>query len=231
MALATVRMDLENLIYISYLVPLERLRPLIPRVLPIASYEEGRAFVSFVAMKCRRVRLSGIRWPRFNYDQLNLRSYVTDPQTGSPAVYFYQSGVSIGIVPLITRLLGIPWEKISFNLNKRSGSVYNGSGNWLGELDFEIQSPVEEALQESVVHHLTGPMIGFIGTGGKLRKFNISHRSLGVQNAALNYIRFTLPVEKGLIEENELQEPGSVIMVPEAEFRVHMPPHRVPEKK
>ncbi|MFC2018087.1 DUF2071 domain-containing protein [Chloroflexota bacterium] len=226
----TVKMDLESLVYISYLVPSGRVRQFVPRVLPLASDEGGNAYVSFVAMRCRHVRLSGIPWPRFNYDQLNLRTYVSDPQTGAPAVYFLKSGVSIGIVPLITRLMGIPWEKISLNMDASSRPIYRAWGNWLGQVDFEIGSRVGEALQEQVVRHLTGPMMGFMGGQGKLRRFRINHRSLEVHKAVLSYIRFPLPVEEGLVSETELQKPDSVLMVPEAEFTVYLPPHRVSER-
>lgn len=227
----TVKMGLESLVYISYLVPAGRVRHFVPRVLPLASDEGGNVYVSFVAMKCRNVRLSGIPWPRFNYDQLNLRTYVSEPQTGTPAVYFLKSGVSMGIVPLITRLMGIPWEKISFNMDARSRQVYRAWGSWLGQIDFEIGSRGGEALQEQVVRHLTGPMMGFMGGEGKLRRFRINHRSLEVQEAVLNYIRFPLPVEEGLISETQSQKPDSVLMVPEAEFTVYLPPRRVPERK
>lgn len=228
--LTTVKMDLENLTYISYLVPIGRIRRFVPRVLPITSNEAEKAYVSFVAMKCHRVRLSGIYWPCFNYNQLNLRTYVSDPQTGAPAVYFLHSGVSIRIVPLITRLLGISWEKISLNMDTNMSPIYRASGDWLGDVDFEIELRVDDALQESVVHHLTGPMIGFIGAEGKLRRFKIGHRSLEVLPAVLSYIRFPHPVDKGLITENELQRPDSVLMVPKTEFTVYLPPQRVSER-
>jgi len=228
--LTTVKMDLESLIYISYLVPVERIRSFVPPVLPIASNDEEQAYVSFVAMKCRRVRLSGICWPSFNYDQLNLRTYVTDPHTGVPAVYFLNSGVSLVIIPIITRLITIPWEKVIFNLYPISDTTYRASGNWLGEINFEIKTQADHAPKKSVVQHLTGPMIGFIGTESKLRKFRINHRSLEVKPAVLTSISFSLPVEKGLLTKNELQGPASVLMVPKAEFIVYLPPHRVTER-
>jgi len=228
--LTTVKMDLENVIYISYLVPVERIRQHVPQILPLVSENEGRVYVTFVAMKCHRVRLSGMGWPRFNYDQLNLRTYVTDPKSGALAVYFFHSGVSIGIVPRMTGLLGIPWEKISFDLDTSSTSSYRASGNWLGEVAFEIERRADDELEESIVRHLTGPMMGFMGGKGKVRGFRINHRPLEVRSAVLKSIRFPLPVEKGLVRGDELQKPDSVLLVPEAEFTVYLPPHRVPEK-
>jgi len=227
----TVRMDLENLIYISYRVPVSRIRPLVPPILSIASDDENRAYVSFVAMRCRNVRLSACSWPRFNYDQMNLRTYVIDPQTSGAAVYFFQSGVSIGIVPVITRLMGIPWQKIAFNLDKRSPSTYRASGHWRGAVAFEIESRRNEPLQELVVRHLTGPMMGFMGSQGNLCSFNIRHRSLEVQAGTLHSIRFPFAIQEGLVTEIELKQPDSVLMVPEAEFEIYLPPHRVSERR
>jgi hypothetical protein len=221
--LTTIKMDLANVLYISYLVPLTRIRQYVPRMLAFASDAADRVYVSFVAMKCHRVRLSGLPWPQFNYDQLNLRTYVLDPQTGNPAVFFLQSGVSMGIVPVLTRLMGIPWEKIEFDLDSTSQPRYRVSGEWLGELNFEIESPVGVSPRESIVQHLTGPLMGFMGSENKLRSFRISHRVLKVQPAALRSIRFPLPVEKGLVTETELETPDNVFMVPKAEFNVHVP--------
>jgi len=173
---------------------------------------------------------AGMGWPYFNYDQLNLRTYVTDPKSSAPAVYFFHSGVSIGIVPRMTRLLGIPWEKISFNLDTSSTSAYRASGNWLGEVTFAIERHADDELEESVVRHLTGPLMGFMGGEGKVRGFRINHRLLEIRSAVLKSIRFPLPVEKGLVGEDELPKPDSVLMVPEAEFTVYLPPHRVVER-
>lgn len=228
--LSAVRMDLANVLYISYLVPSARIGSLVPRILPLATNENDQVYISFVAMKCFHVRLSILPWPRFNYDQLNLRTYVTDPKTGNPAVYFFQSGVSLRIVPILTRIMGIPWEKVSFNLDSTSQPRYRASGYWLGNLSFEIDSAADEIVPESVVHHITGSMMGFMGSEGKMRSIRINHRALEVKSAVLRNIRFPLPVEKGLVTDDELQKPDSVLLVPNAEFTVYFPPRSVSKR-
>jgi len=225
--LLSVKMDLANVIYISYRLPVSRIRPLIPNVLPVASDHNNNAFVSFVAMSCRRVRLSAFPWPRFNYDQLNLRTYIRDPKTGDPAVYFFQSGVSLGIIPPITHLAGIPWEKISFQLHSDGVSGYQASGQWRDDIHFEIVAPDGELPEDSVVEHLTGPMMGFMGSNGKLRSFRISHRALEVRPARLKSIEFSMPINNGLITADKLRQPDSVLMVPHAQFTVYLPPRRI----
>ena len=218
--LLSVKMDLANVIYISYRVPVSRIRPLIPDVLPVASDHDDKAFISFVAMSCRHVRLTTFPMLRFTYDQLNIRTYVTDPESGDPAVYFFRSGVSQPIIPLMTRLAGIPWEKISFKMVTESPSEFRGSGEWSGKLGFEIVSPEGELPDNTIIEQLTGPMMGFMGYEGKLRSFKIGHRALQVLPATLRKIDFPLPVKQELMTGNELGRPDSVMMVPEAEFTV-----------
>lgn len=223
----SIKMNLANVLYVSYLVPSVRIRPLVPPFLSLSTDDADQVYISFVAMKCRRVRLSIIPWPRFNYDQLNLRTYVTDPKTGNPAVYFFQSGVSLGVVPMLTRIMGIPWEKIVFEMDSTFQPAHTASGYWLGDLSFKVESPVGELPQDSIIEHLTGPMMGFMGPVGKTRSFRINHRALKVQPAILRSIEFPLPIEKRLINETELNNPANILMVPEAEFTVYLPPRGV----
>jgi hypothetical protein len=223
-------MDLYDVIYISYLVPMARIHHFIPPILSLAVDESERTYVSFVAMRCRRVKLSIFPWPCFHYDQLNLRTYVIDPITDTPAVYFFRSGVSLGIVPMLTRIISIPWERITFQLDENYSSRYYASGNWLGELYFEIELSTEGVQEKSIIDHLTGPMIGFMGSQNKLRRFKITHQALEVQSAVLRKIRFPLPVEKGLVMDSELQKPDSVLIVPEAKFTVYLPPRSISER-
>jgi len=70
--LLTVKMDLHNVQYVSYRVPVDPLRPLVPSELTLAA-EKDRVNLSIVAMQCRKVYLLNLEWPSFNYDQLNLR--------------------------------------------------------------------------------------------------------------------------------------------------------------
>lgn len=223
----SIRIDLENVIYISYRVPVPRIRHLIPDVLELNSDADNMTYLSLVAMKCRRVRLNVMPWPRFDYYQLNVRIYVKDPETGDPAVYFFRSGVSQCIIPLMTRLAGIPWEKISFKMVPESPCEFRASGEWSGKLGLEIVSPEGGLPENTLIEHLTGPLMGFMGSERSLRSFKISHRALQVLPAVLRKIDFPLPVKQEMIAANEIGRPDSVMMVPEAEFTVYLPPRRI----
>lgn len=221
--LLSIKMDLHNVLYVSYLVPVDRIRPLVPSELTLASTND-KVFISIVAMRCRRVHLSGLRWPSFSYDQLNLRTYVADPETGKPAVYFFKSGVSSKLINTATSILGIPWERISFSLfTERSdtgATYYRAAGNWNGEIEILMKSPVVEDLSKTVIEHITGPMAGFIGSDKRLKRIAIEHKVLDVRALSLLRIRFNLPVEAGLLITSELDKPDSVLIVPESRFTV-----------
>jgi len=177
-------------------------------------------------MQCRRVHLFDLKWPSFNYDQLNLRTYVIDPKTGKTAVYFFKSGISSKIIPAVTSILGIPWAHISFNLlTERSDSgtdFYRAIGNWNGEIEILMKSSAAKDSNAAVIEHITGPMAGFIGRGKRLKRIAIEHKVLNVRTLSLSRIRFNLPVEAGLLVAPELDKPDSVLIVPESQFTVYI---------
>jgi len=218
-----VKMDLQNVLYLSYLVPVDRLRPLVPPGLRLNATGSA-VFLSIVAMQCRKVHLSFLGWPSFSYDQLNLRTYVIDPKTGDPAVYFFRSGVSSNLIPVATRLLGIPWERISFSLAaEQDGSgadFYKAAGDWNGEIEIQMKSAPAEDSDATVIDVITGPLAGFIGSGERLKRIAIKHQVLDVRRLSLLQIRFPLPVEAGLLAAPELEKPDSVLIVPESQFSV-----------
>lgn len=221
--LLSIKMDLHNLLYVSYLVPVERIRPLVPSELTLASSND-KVFLSIVAMHCSRVHLFDLKWPSFSYDQLNLRTYVIDPKTGKPAVYFFKSGVSSRIIPAATSILGIPWAHISFQLfTERSANgtnFYRATGNWGGEIEILMKSSGVNNSNDAVIEHITGPTAGFIGTGKRLKKIIIEHKVLVVRTLSLLQIKFNLPVDASLLEVSELDKPDSVLIVPESRFSV-----------
>ncbi|SEM44671.1 Uncharacterized conserved protein (COG2071) [Syntrophus gentianae] len=223
--LLTIKMDLHNVLYVSYLVPVDRVRPVVPSELTLAA-SKGRVFLSIVAMQCRNVHLSRLEWPGFNYDQLNLRTYVLDPKTGNPSVYFVKSGVSSTFIPFATRILGIPWERITFDLLKERSEegedFYKAIGNWNGDIEIWMKPSDMKGLDRTVIESITGPRVGFIGRGGSVKRIAIEHKVLDVRRLSLLRIRFPLPVEAGLLSASELENPDSVLIVPESQFSVYI---------
>ena len=86
--IARVEMSLHHVLYVSYLVPESRVRQLVPEALPLAVVERDNVFISVVILQSTRVRLSSLPFPKFTYNQVNIRTYVLDPHSGQHAVFF-----------------------------------------------------------------------------------------------------------------------------------------------
>lgn len=237
--LISVKMTLNHVFYISYLVPISRIRPFLPEVLQPATAFPEHMFVSIVGMKCNGVRIYGFPWPSFDYDQLNVRTYVIDPQTGTPAVYFFRSGVSSGIIPLLTSIFGITWEKINFDLQPSIGQEtarpnYKVIGDWQEDLYFEITEPESHSEEKgafpdltSEISNITGPRIAFMASGKHTIRYEATQEILSVQRARLVDIRFQLPVTMGLLKQAELSRPDSVLLASRTKLGAYLPPQRV----
>jgi hypothetical protein len=235
--LASLKMTLRHVSYVSYLVPVSRVRRVVPAVLALSAIDSQSVFVSVVAMRCHRVRLAGLPWPRFNYRQLNLRTYVVDPVSGGNAVYFLKSGVTSAVVSTLTTLVGLPWQHIEFEFEAagEDGEIPVGraSGHWNGNLVISVEEspsgprdPAPFDNPRAAIEHLTAPLVGFIGPEGRTKRFEIRHRALDVRWGALRELHFPPLGSLGLVGEEDTGQPHSVLMVPEAEFTVRLPPRR-----
>ena len=84
----TVQMDIYDVLYLSYIIPEERLRPAVPHKIRLAAPIQGKAIISLVIFRSKNVTASLFPFIHFNYNQANLRTYVIDPPTGKNAVFF-----------------------------------------------------------------------------------------------------------------------------------------------
>jgi hypothetical protein len=164
---------------------------------------------------------------------------VKDPLTGNNAVYFFYSGVTSPLVSLLTGFSGIPWQHIELsiihnNYNNLPLSHYSISAEWEGKIDIEsgdFKSELDEMVPfispERAIDYLTGPLIGFIGPEGKTSRFEIRHKPLQHLTGRVYDVNFPLIVRSGLLEHERLINPSNVLLVPEAQFTVILPPRRI----
>jgi hypothetical protein len=233
--LLRVQMTLRDVLYISYAIPAGRLRPIVPDILPLATIGDDIAFISVVVLRSTRVRLSSLPFLRFNYDQLNIRTYVKDPSTSKHAIYFLRSGVTSRFISLVTRVSGIPWQFIGLKIDvdglSRTNS-YLASGNWEGRFSLKAQ-PFSDGFEkaaffsnrEESVDFLIRPLIGFIGDTGRLGRFTIQHPE--VEPQSWNLTELDLPLFTNLGVVDELSNPHSVFYLPTADFSIYLPPRTI----
>jgi len=232
-------MSLHHVLYISYLVPESRVRKLVPEELPLAVVDPDHVFVSVVMLQSAGVRLSLLPFPKFTYNQVNIRTYVLDPHSGQQAVFFLQSGVTSSVISLLTRSIGIPWQHISVELETstdRKGNYqsYRADGIWGQPFSIIAEGAPEASLQIApfedagkAISYLVRPLMGFFGQKGKVRGFKIWHPEVQPHGGLIKQIQFPLLKSLNLLDEPAISKPDSILLVPNAYFYIYMPPERV----
>ena len=237
-----VEMSLHHVMYISYLVPESRVRHLVPEALPLAVVDRDKVFVSVVTLQSAGVRLNSLPFPRFTYNQINIRTYVLEPNSGQQAVFFLRSGVTSPVISLITRSIGIPWQHISAGLEVSAGKkeyyqCYSAEGVWGQPFSIMAEEAPELPLiftpfkdAEVAINYLVRPLIGFFGQKGEVRGFNIWHPEVKPHGGLLMHIDFPLLNSLNLLDEKAINKPDSILLVPDAYFYIYMPPERLKGK-
>jgi hypothetical protein len=233
-----VRMDIYDILYLSYLIPQERLRPEIPDHMRFAVNLENKTIISLVMFHSRNVKASFFPFLGFDYDQANIRTYVFDPVTGKPAVFFLRSGISSPFISAVTRVLGIPWQTISMRLAVENDSDrpyrYSVQGDWGGDFNIDLMEDKDPpaglqpflTLQEAALF-LTGPTVGFYGSSGILIRFEVRHSVIKPSTGRIKAINIPIIVQSGLLTDEELWSPHNVLVATHAFFSVSMPPTRI----
>jgi hypothetical protein len=235
----TVRMEIENVLYLSYLVPEKRLRPAVPEKMSFAATLQGRTLLSLVMFRSSGVRASSFPFLRFQYNQANIRTYVLDPVTGKPAVFFLKSGITSRLVAMLTAILGIPWQSISMQLDVPSGIDpvygYRAEGEWGGAFSVRLTKDEDQSGDlapfgnaEAAVDFLTGPSVGFYQlSDSAVVRFEVKHSPIKPSTGRIESISFPMLLRPGLVKEEELRLPHSALIASNGYFSISMPPKRV----
>jgi hypothetical protein len=235
----TVEMYLRDLLYVSYLVPGPLVRPLVPAQLKLALVDDEHVFVSLVIFRGKTTALSLLPSPRFPFDQVNVRTYVIDPVTGRPAVYFVNCGISDGLITFLYRLLsGMPVEHIPYSITPAQDSdtryiEYAVAGNWHGEFSLSVREsePALEGLApfatvQDAVDYLIDPLVGFYGPDGALKRLEVFHPPLVPRVGELKTASFPYLGALGLVAPDAVTHPHNILLIPATPFLIHLPAQR-----
>jgi len=235
----TVQMDIYDVLYLSYIIPEERLRPAVPDNMSLASPIQGKAIISLVIFRSKNVSVSLFPFIHFGYDQANLRTYVIDLLTGKNAVFFLKSGITSRFISIVTNLLRIPWQSVSMGIdtgydNQQSLARYAVEGHWegpfhivLNENQGSVVNPKPFNAPDEAIQFLTGPTAGFYNTSRGLIRFEVKHSEIKPTTGTILKINLPVLARSGLIRDEELWTPQSVLVAPDGHFTIHMPPARI----
>ncbi len=235
----TVEMDIHNLLYISYIVPVERLRHMVANNIRLIAPSPGKAVISLVMFQSRNVKASFLPFIRFSYYQANIRTYIIDPLTEKNAVYFLKSGITSRFVSFVTNLLRIPWQSISASLNtaynkEDESSRFTVKGHWKDDFTIDLQATQNATVNpepfnttQEAVHFLTGPTVGLYKTSGGFIRFDVKHSDIKPSTGTISAMRFPLLLRSGFVLDGELLKPQSILIAPDGHFTIYMPPTRL----
>ena len=237
--LTSVEMILYDVLYLSYLVPQERVRSLVPASLPLALVDGQHTFVSVALFHVLEAKAARLPSPRISYNQVNIYTFVTAPGTGEHAVYFLRKGMTAPGWARLARWLGMPVERLELEIVPRRDKRmryehYAARGDWRGPIHIEADeiAPRVEALppfpsgQEAVIF-LTDPLVGFYGDGRRVRRLDAWHPRFQPRVAQVSRVEFPLLVEMGLVTAKEVPRPHNALLAPREHFLIHLPPRIV----
>jgi uncharacterized protein YqjF (DUF2071 family) len=232
----SVEMLLRDMLYVSYLIPPTRLNRFLTPALKPAFVDGEHVFISLVIFRGKTSGAATVTTPRIPFDQVNIRTYVIDPVTEKPSVYFVHCGISGGLITFLYRTLsGMPVEHTPFSikLEKNSDgsySRYEVSGKWHGAFTIEAEeiSPALTALRpfpnvQEAIDFLIDPLVGFYSDGPIVRRLEVYHDPLVPRVCKPVRIHFPYLSQLGIIPENEIALPHSVLLIPFTPFLIYLP--------
>jgi uncharacterized protein YqjF (DUF2071 family) len=234
--LLSVEMLLRDMLYVSYLVPASRIRSFLPPVLKPAVVDGENVFVSLVIFRGKTRGAATIPTPRIPFDQVNIRTYILDPVTGKPSVYFVRCGISGSLITFLYRIVsGMPVEHTPFSIKpeKTEGgryARYEVSGKWNGAFRIEAEE-ISLALTglspflnvEQAIDYLIDPLVGFYSDGSVLRRLEVYHGPLVPRVCRPEKILFPYLTQLGIVTKDEASKPHNVLLVPSTPFLIYLP--------
>jgi len=226
------RSRIANLLLINYALPPERLQPHVPDSLPLRCFPapggEGEvAFLSVVWLRQRGLRAAALPWPRWTFEELNIRAYVDCG--GEPGVFFLAVEAD---TPLTTwsRPLRLGWRRAEIEISD-SGDQYSavaasaeGRSSCLARLGAPLTEgtshfPDAEAMQRFFTH----PLRAAVRAGRSLRRIEVEHPPFAPRLAELGDA-YCAPLERwDLLSREEQLQPHSALYQPASEFQIRLP--------
>jgi len=232
----SIEMLLRDMLYVSYLIPSDRISRFLPSALKPAMVDGQHLFVSLVIFRGKTSGAATIPTPRIPFDQVNIRTYVIDPVTEKPSVYFIHCGISGGLITFFYRTLsGMPVEHTPFTIKPKKAkdgaySHYDVSGRWHGIFTIEAEevSSTLAALSpfpnvREAIDYLIDPLVGFYPDGRTLRRLEVYHDPLIPRVCKPVKIIFPYLSQLGIVPADEVALPHSMLLIPFTPFLIYLP--------
>ncbi len=228
---------------ITYMVEPEALRPHVhERFEPdcILSPEgTQKALISVVPFVDRDFRFVRCPWPTWAFGQTNYRAYVSDSESGEHVAWFFGTSLDSATVNIPRFAWKLPWH----NAIIRFDTEYDQERGRYKKYQVSTASewaPAELELEDSGLppHELTGfpdlesglvllthPFLGYYyRRDGTLGSYSIWHDRLQMTEGRAITASWPLLQRLGLVGDGDLSSIHSVLIQPETEFTIYLPP-------
>jgi uncharacterized protein YqjF (DUF2071 family) len=228
--LTLMRHRWAHLLFLHWAVPVEELRPLVPRELDIDTFE-GQAYVGLIPFTMTGVRLSGfpaVPWCSRAHE-VNVRTYV-HRQGDDPGVWFFSLDVNHRLAYWgARRFFHLPYQYARIQMKKTDGAAsridYDSERLGPGprpatcRLSYEVQGVPSPVAPGTLDHFLIERYILYAQKETKLYLGRVHHEPYPVQGARL------LAMEESLLNAAGIDRPSTPPLVHYAEeVRVRVDP-------
>ncbi len=238
-----IRSQLRHFALITYAIPIERLQRDLPERFEVVPFEIGGrtcgllSVVPFLDDDFHFARIAP--FATFRFGQTNHRVYVRDRRTGEHVVWFFGTTLGSWVVNIARTLWRIPWHRGRYTID----CTFDEAAGRYSEYRFEVDSDwcrceirLEDTGQamtlaegftsrDEMVLVLTHPVEGFFTRlDGRLGTYSVWHEQIPLTIGRAGHLYFSMYERTGLLTRDEMQHPHSVLICPQTEFVVHMPP-------
>ena len=240
---------LQHFAIVTYWVdPSSLRRHLHPRFQPVCLTVEGnarRALVSVVTFLDRDFRFVACPRLKGSFGQTNYRAYVEDTETGEQAAWFFGTCLDSISVAVPRHLWKLPWHRaqMAFDcLYDEAKGRYarfhvRTESRWApAYLKIEDSGKPPEQLSgvgnlEAALVFLTHPMRGyFFRRDGALGSYRIWHDRATPTVGTLQEAHYPLLQRLELVKEGDRSGLHSVLIQPNIDFTIYLPPSRIVPK-
>lgn len=242
-SLIDVNTRLAHFALISYAVPVDKIRHHIPKPFKLWSFNKnGTDYALISAVPFMDKDFSFYRFAKaikFKFFQTNFRTYIINQETNEYSAWFF--GTTLGsITNLVPKIFWqMPWEygryKFEYNLENDIYSKYQMSfsskqGN--GIVDIQSDTKKMKLLDgfdtiEQQRFILTHPTKGYYQIGKDIGTYQIWHPEMNLWQGKSKSLYFEIYERLNFLTKEEMQTPHSVLITPEIEFDILLPPGKL----
>ena len=242
-SLIDVNTNLQHFALISYAVPVAKISPYIPEPFELWSFNKNATDYALIsAVPFMDKDFSFYRFAKaikFKFFQTNFRTYIRHKQTNEYSAWFF--GTTLGsITNLVPKIFwSMPWEygkyQFKYNLENNIYSKYQmsfSSKQGSGLVDIKSTSNKMQLLEgfESIDEQkfiLTHPIMGYYQIGPTIGNYQIWHPEMDLWQGKSNNLYFEIYERLGFLTKEQMQKPHSVLITPEIEFDILLPPGKL----